>query len=83
MSPPRADIDVAARSPLSSVTTLQNVFESSPYWSLRHISCDCDKGQIVLRGTVTSFYLKQLALAMAAKAIGVGCVQIDIDVRPE
>ncbi len=83
MSPSHAVIDVAARSPLSSVTTLQNTFETSPYWSLRQICCNCDKGQIVLHETVTSYYLKQLALAMAAKAIGVGRFQIDIDVRSE
>jgi BON domain-containing protein len=78
-----AAIDAAERSALSSAATLQSEFESSPYWSLRHLACNCDEGRIILRGTVTSFYLKQLALAMAAKAVGVGCVQIDIDVRSE
>jgi osmotically-inducible protein OsmY len=76
-------MDVAARPPLASVATLRNEFECSPYWALRQIRCDAGQGRIVLRGTVTSFYLKQLAVAMAARVVGVGCVKIDINVQAE
>jgi osmotically-inducible protein OsmY len=57
--------------------------DSSPYWSLRQVCARSAQGRIVLRGTVTSYYLKQLALAIAARVVGVGCVQIEIDVRSE
>jgi hypothetical protein len=76
-------VDVAARPPLASMAAVQSEFESSPYWALRQICCEARQGKIIVYGTVTSYYLKQLAVATAAKVAGVGCVQIEIDVRSE
>ena len=83
MSSSCAVMDVTARPPLASMAAIQSEFESSPYWALRQMCCEARQGKIIVRGTVTSFYLKQLALTIAAKVAGVGCVQIEIDVRSE
>lgn len=83
MSSSCAEIDEAPFIAPASVAVLEREFLSSPYWSLRQLRCDCRDGQTVVSGTVTTFYLKQLAVAMAAKVAGVGCVRIEVDVRPK
>ena len=83
MSSSFAETDEAPCITATSVAVLERGFLSSPYWSLRQLHCDCRDGHMVVRGTVTTFYLKQLAVAMAAKIAGVGRVQIDVDVRPQ
>ena len=65
------------------VPALRRELASSPYWSLRQIDCYWHEGRVIVRGTVTSFYLKQLAQSAASRIAGVGRVQIEIDVTPE
>ena len=67
----------------TELAQLQEQFRQSPYWSLRQLSCEADDGRVVLRGTLPSFYLKQVAQSVALKTVGVGCIQSDIDVQPE
>jgi hypothetical protein len=62
-------------------TALEQNLRSSPYWSLRQLVCQVDRDRVTLRGTVPSFYLKQVAQTLALKAVGVGHVQSDIDVQ--
>jgi hypothetical protein len=71
--------------PLSStgVSALQRQFRTSAYWSIRQIVCEIDREQIVLRGTVPSYYLKQVAQSLALKAIGVERVHSHIEVQVE
>ena len=53
---------------------LQLLFESR-YHELRSVDCDFFAGRLVLHGTVSSFYLKQVAQTVVANLPGV--VQID------
>jgi hypothetical protein len=69
-----------ARSP---ITVLRQQLRASPYWSIRQLVCDIDQNRIIVRGTVTSFYLKQIAQSLAANVVGIACVQSEIDVQPE
>lgn len=64
-------------------TTLQEQFRSSPYWSVRQLSCVLDRGCVIVRGTLPSFYLKQVAQSIAIKELGNDRLRSDIDVRPE
>jgi hypothetical protein len=45
--------------------------QASPHFALRSVSCDYDKGILVLRGRVASYYLKQLAQEAVRKLDGV------------
>lgn len=62
---------------------LQEQLQSSPYWSVRQLSCHVDQGRIVVRGAVPSYYLKQVAQSVAAKSVGAECVRSDIEVQSE
>jgi hypothetical protein len=56
---------------------------TSPYWSIRHLVCQIDRDRITVQGTVSSFYLKQVAQTVATKVVGPECVCSEIDVEPE
>ena len=60
---------------------LEKNLRTSPYWSLRQLICDVERDRVTLRGTVPSYYLKQVAQTLALKAVGVGHVESDIDVH--
>jgi hypothetical protein len=40
---------------------------SSRYSALKHVSCDCQGGVLVLRGRLPSYYLKQIAQEVVAR----------------
>jgi hypothetical protein len=42
---------------------------SSRYAALRHVSCDCCDGVLVLRGCVPSYYLKQIAQELVSHEV--------------
>ena len=67
----------------SAVSALQEQFRSSPYWAIRQLVCDIERDRVIVRGTVPSFYLKQVAQALAAKAAGHNCVACYIEVESE
>jgi osmotically-inducible protein OsmY len=50
------------------------------YLALKNISCQYQDGDLVLRGRVPSYYLKQIALAAVANLPGVRRVVNQIDV---
>ena len=62
---------------------LKQQFGKSPYWSIRHLVCHIDRDRITVQGTVSSFYLKQIAQSLATKAIGAERVRSEIDVQTE
>lgn len=62
---------------------LQKQFQRSPYGALRQLICHVEQDSIVLRGTVPSYYLKQIAQTLAIKSMGLGSIYSDIEVRPE
>jgi len=72
-------------SPLPSLgaAALQQQFRCSPYWSVRQLICVFDRGCVTIRGTLPSYYLKQVAQAIATKALGNDHIHSDIDVQPE
>ncbi len=53
---------------------------ASPYQPLRRILCECDRGVLVLRGRLPSFYYKQLAQEAVARVRGVARVLNEIEV---
>jgi len=57
---------------------------SNAYLALKQIACDFDDGVLVLRGRVSSYYLKQVAYAAVAGLAGVRRVVdlIDVSVPP-
>ena len=64
-------------------SALKQELDTSPYWSIRHLVCQIDRNRITVQGTVSSFYLKQLAQSLATKVVGIESVRSEIDVEPE
>lgn len=64
-------------------SALKQKLGTSPYWSIRHLVCQIDRDRITVQGTVSSFYLKQIAQSLATKVVGIDCVRSEIDVEPE
>ena len=44
---------------------IQDAFNRSSYWPMRHVDCEFDNGKITLRGNVPSYFMKQLATELA------------------
>jgi osmotically-inducible protein OsmY len=61
--------DVRIRS--NAAELAQAKLASSPYWSLRALSCDDHEGVLALRGQVPTYYLKQLAQTVVRDVPGV------------
>ena len=66
-----------------SCTALKQQLRSSPYGPIRHLVCRIDRDRVTVRGTVPTFYLRQIAQSLAAKVVGIECVQSEIGVEPE
>lgn len=82
MSPQHDDL-LTLPSAGSLVTALQEQFRSSPYLALRQLTCDrdIDHNRVVVRGALPSYYLKQVAQAVAVKTVGVGVMASEISVE--
>ena len=52
----------------------------NPYRALKHVSCDCQEGVLVLRGCLPSYYLKQIAQEAVARLEGVKAIDNQIQV---
>jgi len=52
----------------------------SPYRHLHRLACDLEDGELVLRGIVCSYYLKQLAQEVALKVAGCRPLRNDVEV---
>jgi osmotically-inducible protein OsmY len=52
------------------------------YLALRNVSCAYEGGVLTLRGSLPSYYLKQVAQAAVASLDGVGRVVNEIEVGP-
>jgi hypothetical protein len=59
----------------------QGRFHRSPYLPLRQVSCLLDDGILTLRGSVPTYYLKQLAQTIGASIQGVRQVINRLDVE--
>jgi hypothetical protein len=62
---------------------LKRQLKRSPYWAVRNLVCQIDCDRIRVQGTVSSFYLKQVAQSLAAKTVGIECVRSEIVVQSE
>ena len=67
----------------TGVSAVQYQFRTSAYWSIRQLVCEIDSERIVLRGTVPTYYLKQIAQSLALRAIGIERLHSDIEVQPD
>ena len=54
--------------------------QNSPYYAVRRVLCECDRGVLFLRGRLSSFHQKQVAQETVARVKGVTQVRNDIDV---
>ena len=52
----------------------------SPYLSIRQVSCEFDRGALMLRGRLPTFYYKQLAQEAVADLDGIRQVVNEIEV---
>ena len=59
----------------------QKRFSESSYAALRWVACEYHEGMFVLRGTVPSFHMKQLAQELVRKIEGVGAVVNALEVE--
>jgi osmotically-inducible protein OsmY len=69
----------ASRSSLAQVA--EQRLRSSPYLALRSVCCDEQDGALILRGSLPTYYLKQMAQAIVARVEGVEQVTNQIEVR--
>jgi osmotically-inducible protein OsmY len=54
--------DCGSQSPAHEVTeAAKDRLRKTPYWALKALSCEYDRGALFLRGQLPSFYQKQLA----------------------
>ena len=61
---------------------LREELGTSRYWPIRHLVCQIDRDRITVQGTVSSFYLKQIAQTVATKVVGIEYVRSEIHVEP-
>ncbi len=55
---------------------------SKSYRAMQGVSCQCVDGVLILRGLVTSYFLKQIAQEAVARLAGVRLVENQIEVAP-
>jgi osmotically-inducible protein OsmY len=66
--------------PQSIAQLARRAFEQIGYQQLSSLECFEEKGLLILRGRLNSFYLKQVAQSVAVKIPGVQLVQNEIEV---
>jgi osmotically-inducible protein OsmY len=54
--------------------------QQSPYFARRPLCCQAERGRVVLRGTVTSFYHKQMAQEILRRVDGVDRIENHLEV---
>jgi hypothetical protein len=69
--------------PPRCLAALEHQVRTSPYWAVRQLVCRFELDCVIVRGTVPSYYLKQVAEALVAKAARLECIECDIDVQVE
>jgi osmotically-inducible protein OsmY len=62
---------VANLDPAAIAESAQRRLRESPYFFLRALSCQCDRGVLTLRGSVPYGQLKQFAEAIVSRVEGV------------
>jgi osmotically-inducible protein OsmY len=69
---------IAGEKPVSPFNQQQEIetqghalLRQAPYMELRHVTCEFHEGILTLRGSVSSFYMKQLAQTVVRSLDGV------------
>jgi hypothetical protein len=74
----------AEKSPLLQESSiLEQRFRNSAYWSLRRLVCIREQDYVIVRGTVPSYYLRQVADSLAASVVGPRHVLSEIRVESD
>ena len=60
---------------------VQDVIDHNPYLSRRKLRCETDKGHVVLRGTVRSYFQKQMAQESVRKIDGIVSIENNLVVE--
>jgi hypothetical protein len=84
MTVERATIDVNDAPQFGPGDLAESRLRGNPYFALKSISCDYRAGDLILRGRVPTYYLKQVASAIVAGLPGVQRIvnQIDVGAPP-
>lgn len=69
-----AEIDTELQQQVSSLLA------ASAFPALRRVHCDAAHGDVILSGSVSSFYLKQMATAIGLRADGVRTMRNELNV---
>ena len=69
--------------PLLLEDSVNNMFQSSDLLALRNLHCQTSGSEVVLRGCVSSFDIKQLAHSMVKSACGMREITNEIIVRAD
>jgi hypothetical protein len=78
-----AKLEGLLSSPVSADALLRvarRCLAQSPYRELRRVSCEHQRGRLILRGTVRCYYQKQLAQEALANLAGLADIINDIEV---
>jgi hypothetical protein len=83
LNPASAGPATTTRTPPDGLKELAGAcLRRNPYLALKHVTCDCRDGVLVLRGCLPSYYLKQVAQEVVARLEGVEGVENEIKVVP-
>ncbi|MBN2292086.1 MAG: BON domain-containing protein [Pirellulales bacterium] len=63
------------------VKSAKDHLKKNPYPDIRNVSCNCDRGVLVLRGNVSSYHHKQVAQEAVFGLDGVTRILNEIEVR--
>jgi osmotically-inducible protein OsmY len=77
----KPDSNHSGKAPAIIVEQAQFQLRNLPYSSLKKVCCEYSVGQLVLRGRLPSYFLKQIAQTAAAQVDGVERVVNQIEVR--
>jgi hypothetical protein len=75
-------MDSSTITPAAAEDHARGLLRQTPYAALRGVSCECHAGQLILRGRLPSFFLKQMAQSAVARVPGVERVVNHIEVVP-
>jgi osmotically-inducible protein OsmY len=72
--------DSTPRDPREIAAAIERRLRCSSYFALREIGCVCREGVVTLQGRLPTYYLKQVALAIADEVAGGLAIQNRIEV---
>jgi hypothetical protein len=81
---PQGGTEVAMDTPTQTIALMEHQAQAlllrTPYPALRSVSCECRGAELILRGRLPSFFLKQMAQSAVARLPGVDRVVNQIEV---